>query len=385
MDTTAGRMKVPALLFALLMLAAACGGGGDAAEEPAAEAPTTEAAPADTATGETPAEETAGTSPTAAAPADGVEAPQVAFTSPVQASYVNTRYGPVTYGPDFGLNISEDDFTTFDSHSTATQTALSGRADIVGGSFISHILVRQAGQDFEVFCPFLNLDDIVLVGRNGVDSVDDLFDPSTRVAVDSPGGAGAMMLNAILQANEAQGTVEDLPNTTILESSGLRATAFAADDADATVIHLPQFTQAQGEVDDGVVVASLYEDVPVFIKEAFAAPGAWLDENADAAAGFCASILMANRELPQDFETYLEAVQTYVEEPPDEEELREIFDLVQQYEFWPTEGGLDQEGVEYMIDIALESGLLEERPEDTEGIVNREILDRAVEMANAQG
>lgn len=309
------------------------------------------------------------------------EKPRVAFTSEVQASYVNSRYGPLTYGKDFGLPITEKDFQVFDSHATATQTTLSGRADVVGGSFISHVLVHQAGQDFKAFCPLVSLDDFVLVGRGGVSSVDDLFDKKNRVAVDSSGGAGAMILDAMLEAADAPGTSKKLPNTSIIESSGLRTSAFAAGKVDATVIHVQQFNQAKTQVKDAKIIASLYEDVPVYIKEAFAAPSKWLDENKETAAKFCASVLKGNRELKKSYSTFDGAVQKYVQEPPSEAEEKELFALAQKYEFWPEDGGMTKEAVSAMTKLGVDSGVLKKQPADDE-IVDREVLQRAVELAN---
>jgi ABC-type nitrate/sulfonate/bicarbonate transport system substrate-binding protein len=366
--------RLVALLATLALLAAACGGseesptgeGGDAAEGAATE----------------PAAEPTDGGTEGGAAAGSVEAPQVALTSTTQPSYVNTRYGPNTYASDFGMDFTDENFTVFDSHATATQTALSGRADIVGGSLVSHMLVREAGEDFQVFCPFVNQDDFVLAGRGGADSVEDLFSGDYVVAVDSPGGAGDLILNGMLQSLDAPGTVADLPNSTVLESSGGRTTAFAADEAQITIIHLPQYNQAAAEIEDPVIIASLYEDVPVFIKEAFAAPASWLEENRDAAVAFCASIIRANQELPNDYDAFLEAVDTYVEEPPPDEELEEVFGLIQEYDFWPADGGMTPQAVEFMGEVAVNSGVLQEAPNPDE-LINREILDAAVEMANS--
>ncbi len=359
----AGRLVAAGVALAIL---AGCAGS----EDEAAPAPEP-AAPAE----EAPAE-----------PEVEIVAPVVAYTSPVQASYVNTRVGPLEYGSDFGIEMTLDDLVVFDSHSTATQTALSGRADVIGGSFISHVLARESGIDLQVFCPFVSLDTLSLVGRNGVDSVDDFFDPKTRVAIDSPGGAGAMSMNALLKSQNAPGFIPDLPNVTILDSSGLRTTAFAANEVDATVIHSYQLAQVieSGEVPDGVLIATLYEDVPVFIKEAYAAPKAWLDENPESAARFCASIITANRQLTNTFSGYKAAVEKYVEKPPSEEVLEAVFKILQGGELWPVDGGLPQDAVEYMVELAVLSGGLFEGPvtQDVSTIVNRDILARAVQLAD---
>ena len=304
---------------------------------------------------------------------------KVAVTAPTQPSFVETIYGPVKYGAEFGLDITEDDFRIFDSHATATQTVLAGQADIVGGSFISHLLIRERGLDFKIFCPFVNMDDFVMAGRNGVTEVEQLFDPETRVAIDSPGGASGVILNAMLQAAGTGKTIADLPNVRILESSALRSSVFVADGVDATVIHLTQFKQAAEQVSDAVIITTLYKDVPVFIKEAFAAPATWIEENQDLAAAFCASVLKASRELSQDFDLFVSAVNEFVGEPPNQAMLRETFDLISTYEFWPKNGDLEPESITLMAEMAVLSGLLKEVPDPSE-VVDRRPLNRALEL-----
>lgn len=304
---------------------------------------------------------------------------RVAITSPTQPSYVETIYGPVHYGAEFGLNITADDFRIFDSHATATQTVLAGQADIVGGSFVSHLIIRERGLDFKMFCPFVNMDDFVMAGRNGVTEVEQLFDPDTRVAIDSPGGASGVILNAMLQAAGTGKTIADLPNVRILESSALRSSVFVADGVDATVIHLTQFKQAAEQVSDAVIITTLYKDVPVFIKEAFAAPASWLEENLELAASFCASVLKAARELPRDFDLFVSAVNEFVGVPPSEAMLRETFDLISTYEFWPKNGDLEPEAIIQMAKMAVLSGVLEEVPDPNE-VVDRRPMNRALEL-----
>lgn len=310
---------------------------------------------------------------------DSSERTRVSLTATTKPSYVATVYGPVHYGPEFGLNMTRDDFVVFQSHATATQSVLSGQTSILGGSFISHLLLREAGQDFKVFCPFTNLDDFVIVGRNGVSQVEQLFDPDVRVAIDSPGGAAGIILNAMLQAAGIEKSVADIPNVRILESSSLRTSVFVANGVDATVLHLAQFKQSASEIPDAMIIASLYGDVPVFIKEAYAATGSWLEENQELAAAFCASVLKAARELPQDFDLYVRAVNGFVGEPPGREVLREVFDLIREYDFWPMNGGLEPESIIFMAQLAVEAGVLNGVPDPAE-VVDRRPLERALEL-----
>jgi ABC-type nitrate/sulfonate/bicarbonate transport system substrate-binding protein len=311
-----------------------------------------------------------------------VDALRVATTSPTQPGWVSTKYGVETYGPDLGLNMSVDDFTTFDSHSVATQTALGGKADIVAGSFVSHLLLIDQGQDFKVFCPYIGQDDFVIAGANGVNSIEQLFDPGVRVAMDSPGGAGSVIFDAMLQAMGEERTTADMPGQQILESSSLRTSAFAAGEVDATIVHEPQFQDAAPQVDDPVIIASLYEEVPQYIKEAQAAPTAWLDANLESAAAYCASVLLGMEELTGDYDAFAAAVETYSEiDPMPEDLLRETHALISEYPFWPYEdGGLDPETVEFMGEVAVKSGLLDEAPA-YEDVVHTGVLERALEIA----
>lgn len=325
----------------------------------------------------------AGGARTDAGGSPGRESVTVAFTAPIVPTYVNTAYGPVKYGDDFGLTISQQNLLVFESHSTATQIVLSGRADIVGGSFMSTLLARQQGLDLKAFCPFLNLDDFVVAGSGQVDSLKDLFRPSTKVSIDGKGGAARAVLNAILLASDAPGMVGDMSELRILGSSGTRTSAFASGKVDATLIHLSQFRDAKAQVESPAIVASLADSVPRYINHAFAAPKDWLDSNTENAARFCASVLKANRELKKGFGSYQNAVEEFVEEPPKEKALRGVFRYIQEYNFWPTDGGLRPDSLRFMVNLGARSGILEERPE-LGSIVDRGVLRRAVELVDKQ-
>lgn len=306
----------------------------------------------------------------------------VANTSPVLPTYVATKYGVLTYGEEFNLDMTAEDFLTFDSHSVATQSVLSGEADVVAGSFVSTLLLIGQGQDMQAFCPYIAQDDFVIAGANGVDSVEELFDPETRVAMDSPGGAGSVIFDAMLQALGEDRTTADMPGQQILESSGLRTSAYAAGEVDATVIHEPQFAESAPQVQDPVIIATLWEEVPEYLKEVQAAPKSWLDENVEAAASYCAATLKGMRELQDDVDLFIEAAQEYSETDKglDEETLRETHELINEYGFWPAEdGGLGEDKVSFMGEVAVNSGLMEKAPA-YEDVVNREVLDRALEL-----
>jgi NitT/TauT family transport system substrate-binding protein len=61
--------------------------------------------------------------------------------------------------------------------------------------------------------------------------------------------------------------------------------------------------------------------------------------------------------------------------------LRELFALIQRYPFWTEDGGLSEDSVRFMIDMATESGVLTQ-PMNAADVVDRATLNRAVELAN---
>lgn len=120
---------------------------------------------------------------------------------------------------------------------------------------------------------------------------------------------------------------------------------------------------------------------PVAAVHSQAARTDWLAQNRELAARYCATTLRAMKVLKSDFAVFRAAVDEYVDSVPSEESLRELFALIQQHPFWPDEGGLAEDSVRFMIDIAAESGVLT-APMNAADVVDREKLRRAVELAN---
>jgi NitT/TauT family transport system substrate-binding protein len=290
--------------------------------------------------------------------------PKITLSDATQASFVNVKYGPVTNGATFGIPMTLDDFTAFDSNQTATQAVLSGQAQIVGTSLMGTLAAQAAGADLKTFCPYVNQDDLVLVGRNGVNSIDQLFNGTTRVALDSPGGAADEVLNAILLSKGDSHTTKDIKGVNVLESAGLRQSAWGADQVDATIIHQTQYNQIKDTVPDATIIATLYKDVPLFVKNTYAAPSSWLDANLDTAAAFCAATLLGNAQLAGNEQTFLGAVKTYIDSPPSQTDLDSLWNEAKTYSFWPTgaDGGLGEPTMDFMAKVGVASGVIDTAP-----------------------
>ncbi|MGI9030942.1 MAG: hypothetical protein ACR2HP_13315 [Ilumatobacteraceae bacterium] len=145
------------------------------------------------------------------------ESLRVVLGAQPQASQIPLVYGVGHYGGDFGLAISvEQTVVKFDSHIDAVQTLFDGKAQVMATSFSAILAAREQGEDVKMFCPYVSMDDFVLAGANGVNTASQLFEPSTRVGIDSPGGAGAIVLNALLSGIGETRDIHELPNPDLL-------------------------------------------------------------------------------------------------------------------------------------------------------------------------
>jgi len=317
-----------------------------------------------------------GTLARAQSTAPALTTPRVAFSSPISALTVNTIYGQVHYGADFGLPMTANDFTIFDSPQTATQATIGGQADILNASLVSTLVLREAGKDFKVFCPNAGKVDYVVVGRNGIKTLEQVADPKTRVGIDGPTNVSSTILNALFAAHNIKATVADLPNKTILEVPTARQAAWVDNQFDVTLMRLSQFRQSQASVSDGVIIAKLYEELPEYMFTGYVADSAWLDKNLDVAAAFCASALKAGYVLENDYDKYIAAVHEFVAKPPSDDILKESFSLIAKYDFWQVKSGATASAITYMGTIAQKGGTLKAVPDA------KDVLDtRAYEMA----
>jgi len=308
--------------------------------------------------------------------------PKIGLSSSPQPSYLPVIAGPVLAGSKFGLSLAKGDITTLDSSTTLTQSTLSGQVDIAGQSTIAQLLLIDRGQPFKIFATYSLSDDFVIAGRGDVKTIEQLKDPKVVVATDSPGGAGQAVFDAMLEANNAGFLVTDIPKTIIVESSGERASALASGDADATVIHVVQANAIQKEKGDVNIIAKLYGEVPNFMKEAYAARTDWLDKNRETAAAVTASVIQSSRDLIKDYAAFEAACKQLIEEPPPAEDLKQVFEIIKDNPVYPTDGGLTDERIQYMIDLGKEEGIIK-TDLTPDKVVDRRVMDRAMELVGS--
>ncbi len=305
---------------------------------------------------------------------------RVAYTASAFPSIVNNRAGLFYYGKEFGLDVTKDDLQTFNDSATATQALFSGQADILSGSFLSDLLVIQKGNPLKVLVSVSNGNDLLMVGRDGIDTLDKVVGSKEAiVATDSPGGLLNLIYNAIFVANGKNVNVEDLPNAKPYGDSPPRTASFITGQTNVCLVHATDMPKVEAEVKDVVTIATLWEDVQGMIFEVMAADTKWIEANPDTAQAVVAAVLKGNREVAKDFELYKKAINDFI---PDsglkDADIKPIWELAREYEFWPYNGGIDDEAIEFTQEVGNVSGALEGTV-PTDQAVDRAPLDAALE------
>jgi NitT/TauT family transport system substrate-binding protein len=296
-------------------------------------------------------------------------APRIALANPITPVSLNNEYGPIHLGAELGMPMTKDNYAVFTSTPLAVQALQAGQVDIVYGSVVAMLAAKQAGLDLKIFCPAQRMSDFVLVGRNGIKSLEQLFDAKTRFGGDQPTSPLAVMMSAVLIKNGMNKTESDMPGMKIINANNLKVEAWASNDIDATIFTLSVFNSTLPDVPDGVIITKFYEELPEFTNSVFAASTQWLEAHKQEAAIFCASVFKGGQVLANDFKTFSAAANELMEKAPPDASLQLTFDLLKTKNLWSLNGGFNSEAITYMIDLATKLGLL------TETVKAEDILD----------
>lgn len=301
-----------------------------------------------------------------------IGSPRFAMSTGIIPIFVQQSAGPLLYGKEFGLNITPDHLIAFESHSVATQTVLSGDAEIISGSTSGMLAAVSQGIPCKFFCAARNRDDNVLVGRGPAKELTDILDENVRVAADSKGGAAYTELQAVLNTElDEPVAVGSLPGFTALESSSQREAALAAGQVDAAWMHIDQFWRLEEEIADARVLARSV-DTPKWPLSGYGAMTEWLDQNQATATAIMESVRACSQAFVDDFKNYKEAVDELIDEPPPDKQLRELWEFAVENEIWPTDGGIvTQEAYDIIAELSESSEIVIEAPSFDEAVDTR--------------
>lgn len=268
--------------------------------------------------------------------------PKVASSTSALPMFVHQVAGPVMYGSQVGLHMTADDFIAFESHTTALQTMLAHKADVVVGSIVGSMSAIAQGLPIKIFDNTRTRDDNVLAGAGRAKQFSDIFKDGVRVGTDSKAGSSSEELQGILNRLHPGATPDALPGYTDLESSSQRQAALASGQVDAAMMHVDQFWAVQQQKPDARILARSV-DTPVFPLSSYAATTAWLDKNLATATAMNKSVLLATKDFYNDFSAYEKAVKAMIEEPPSRSVLRRLHDFATKNKIWPTDAHITRD------------------------------------------
>jgi ABC-type nitrate/sulfonate/bicarbonate transport system substrate-binding protein len=304
---------------------------------------------------------------------------KLAISSTPLDTYLVQIAGPLLYGKDFGLHMTKDDILIFQSHATAVQAALSGKVNAVGASTMANMAAIAQGTPFKLFQPYSLVDDYVIASTGSIDSLGTVKSKNAVIGIDSEGGAARTAMDAMLTAKNAGYVVGDLQHIQDIESSGERQSALASSQVQVTVIHKAQADQVKQQGKTVHELATLYESAPNYLKESYAAPKAWLDENLATATALSASIIKASRELRASEDAFISAVKKLIDEPPSDQELKGAYALIKQYDFWPAKvTGLEKNRLDFMINLGITEKILNKGAVTADKVVDMRPVNAAL-------
>jgi ABC-type nitrate/sulfonate/bicarbonate transport system substrate-binding protein len=313
---------------------------------------------------------------------------RIVHTSSLDPGEIAGYVAPIEYGSKVGLpKVTTSDVKTLDSHATAMQVLLSGKADIIGGSFVSDLQAMEQGVPIKAFCPFSSGFAAVIVGRDEVNSLEYLgAHKDTPVAIESAGGPVNFFFDLVLQARNIPLTTSGFTDGKIIEDSPQRVSALANGDVKATLINFFQLPPLQKQLGDKLhVLSDVMKDVGkggIFL--AFAAKEDWLNSHRDEAAKFCASVLTADKALTENFDTFKSMSDKYITPKVDEATLRTNWEAIKKYELFPFGNSLTQDAVDLVEKTAVKTDILK-APIPYDKVVDTAVIEKAVSLAGGQG
>lgn len=320
---------------------------------------------------------------TAGSTTDGAKSVRMVTSSTGQA-YVGQFHAAELYGDKFGLT-GNNTLTEFEDEGNSAQVLVSGGADVASGGMTQIIQLIEKGQSVKAFCPVQEDSTEQLVGiTSKITALDQITDPSIRVAVDSPGGLVNFIMNLVFREKGLGITVSDLTNVTVLGDGSQRLSALAAGDVDVGSVDLFELPDLQKQIGaENVTTLSVTAEDADFLANVYFAPTEWLDENTDLAGRWCAATLYSNRVLAADYDQYKAAVDKYIPGGVDESITKKNWDFARQYQIWPyNDDVMNPDAIKTIIEVAVASGLLPPSATDDtfEDIVDMRPLKIAMDL-----
>lgn len=253
------------------------------------------------------------------------------------------------------------------------QTVLAGEVDVAENDTDELMLGIAEGADVKAFMTNTAHMDYVLIAKEAIANAEDL--QGANIGMSGPAGFDALLSRVYLQENDIDPSEA---NFVQIGGSGDRATALGAGRVDAATIFVDDWLELQNKSEGLHAVIYMADIVPTITKGVYYARTPWLEDNHDLAVGIACAQLEANQWFHNDKDAWVQYALDTVEGST-EPAVTETYDVLQEIDMFPQDGGFDPAGVEQLMNLMVETGDLEETiPVDS--VMDRSYLDEALEM-----
>ncbi|ERG94438.1 ABC transporter substrate-binding protein [Haloquadratum walsbyi] len=306
---------------------------------------------------------------------------RLAFQAPAETTDVNTWVGAQEFASDQGISVEIDVFEGVD---LAVQSVLSGEADIARGSVTAVASVIEAGRPFEFIITPIRSTDYVLTTQPGIESLADIVEQDAAIGMSAPTGLDAVQVAAVMFQAGVIDSVDEL-NYQRIGYSGARREAILSGGIDVSPQHYAQWLDMREQNSDLNNILRFGETLDNWIQEVFMIPTDVLEARRADVVSFVAAQLQGYRALYDGYDRYEQAIREYVPGGgPDSNILSPTYDFLTDIGIWPQNGDLQQQNVDYMLDLSERVGLTDERI-PTDDPLNRGPLEDAIASVGDDG
>ena len=254
-----------------------------------------------------------------------------------------------------GWNI---EVTTFNGSTTTTRALIAGEVDVVEVSATAALVALAEGGDFVAFASHDSKPKYVIVAKDSVKSLQDLY--NIRFAVAEQQGIERATGSVIFKE---EGLDWDRVNTVIIGGSGDRAKALLAGQVDATFLNFPQWPVFERE--GGYhILAQAADYMDYMMDDAFWSTSSWLANHEEFAVALNKALLEAAAWLTDPGNK--EEVLAYIKQKlpnMSEEDVAINYETLLRIGMWPTEGNLSRENAERTAATLVEYGIITNAPD----------------------
>ena len=257
-----------------------------------------------------------------------------------------------------GINLEFVTLTTDE----AVEAALDrGRIDAGVLATVGLHRALSQGLSFKVVLGVETHNPFVLVTRSDLESLEDLR--GAQVAAQSRTSLSVTVASVLLE--EAGMVVGEDYEMVYVAGSGNRAAAMEAGSVDAAVIFGPVANELVDRTEGRFAVyGGVWEVLDPMLWEGIAFSQRFRDENPELAAQFVAAMLQAYEQFyegdPAEMAALVEEMEIPEEVDTSLEQLQREYELYQEIELYPVEGGIDEEAYQRMTEFLLRVGQITE-------------------------